>query len=368
MEENRGTSKNELLRKRSPESAGTVSDVKVKKGKVEEQAKTEAAIKEKEKENDDSKAKEENTTKDSKTTTKALPKSSPWLETASNTNSPWLQTDSTETTSWLQTGAQGATFGSLASASNSSWLGHATKTDADTATTAEAETDKSDLVFGATNTNGTNSSNAVDIFTGEENEECVHQVRARIFHLCRVPVPAETEKVDSDQLNLQSQIANKEYASFSSEKEKESDKKEKEKEKEKVTTSAGADANKKVDEKAPGTPKTKMEWKEMGAGIIHINKPKKSEKGENGDSKETQRPRMVMRREGVFKLLLNASIWPNLPVERASDKVIRFTCTSLISDTDAEKDKMKPESYLLRLPRKDQCDELYDAILKVRQM
>ena len=84
------------------------------------------------------------------------------------------------------------------------------------------------------------------------------------------------------------------------------------------------------------------------------------------DQPNAKRPRLVMRREGVLKLLLNASIWPNLPVERASDKIIRFTCSSTVSSKEAVSEPPKPGSYLLRLPRKDQCDELYNAIIKTR--
>ena len=183
---------------------------------------------------------------------------------------------------------------------------------------------KQSMVFGEKHTDENGKPSEEEIPTGEENELCIHQVRVRLFRLSEVVVTVD--KVETEKLQLC-----------------EGDK-----------TKEGSPAAKTSEE----TMKTqkKLQWTEMGAGFIRVNKPKDKAKGE-------MNPRLVMRREGVLKLLLNAPIWHSMPVEKASDKAIRVICTS---HTEATQESLKPESFLLRLPRKDQCEELLRAILSVR--
>ena len=191
------------------------------------------------------------------------------------------------------------------------------------ASESEAE-GKQSMVFGEQPTEENGKAAEEETPTGEENEICIHQVRVRLFRLSEVVVTVE--KVESDKLQLR------------------------EADNSKPNTIASQST-----EETPKT-KKKLQWTEMGAGFIRVNKPK--EKEQTG-----MNPRLVMRREGVLKLLLNAPIWHSMPVEKASDKAIRVTCTS---HTEATQEQAKPESFLLRLPRKDQCEELLRAILTVR--
>jgi len=134
----------------------------------------------------------------------------------------------------------------------------------------------------------------VEVFTGEENEECLFKTRAKLYRLSMVDA--------------------------------------------------------------------KREYKEQGSGTVRVNVPKElSAPAEGEQAPEVIKPRIVMRREGVYKLLLNATLWDGMPIEKASDVILRFTCVSATDDSSAD---ASPDTFLLRFSRGEQCTELLNAIKK----
>mmetsp|Transcript_8362 Transcript_8362/g.13542 ORF Transcript_8362/g.13542 Transcript_8362/m.13542 type:complete len:401 (-) Transcript_8362:393-1595(-) len=176
------------------------------------------------------------------------------------------------------------------------------------------------------------------LLTGEEDENCVFKVRTKLYRLCDVK-PKEPKQ---DHVSAPTFDKSKPPPET--------------KEKDEQATKATA-----------AFPK---EYREMGVGLLHINVPRKidssSKDNSSGGKTEPEPPRMVMRREGVYKLLLNAVMWKTMPVERASNKAIRLVCNSVIDE--ASSDTSSLETFLLKLPRVDQCDELYNELISARNM
>jgi hypothetical protein len=77
-------------------------------------------------------------------------------------------------------------------------------------------------------------------------------------------------------------------------------------------------------------------WKERGIGPLHVNS-------------SASRARLVMRNEGVLKLILNTPILPTMAVQRVQEKGVRI----------AALDDGTPASFLLRLSRRDEADRLF---------
>lgn len=88
--------------------------------------------------------------------------------------------------------------------------------------------------------------------------------------------------------------------------------------------------------------KPKFKWKELGKGMLHLNKPKDS----------SNKPRLVMRRDGVLNVLLNCLLDPGFIFENANDTSLRFT------SYNGERN----ESYLLRLANKEDTTLLSDKL------
>jgi len=86
-------------------------------------------------------------------------------------------------------------------------------------------------------------------------------------------------------------------------------------------------------------------WKERGVGQVHINQSKAS-------------CRIVMRAEGILKLILNALIFPSMSCERVQDKGVRI---SPIGENG------KPTLYLLRVSRKEEAIQLLGAIERCKE-
>ena len=100
-------------------------------------------------------------------------------------------------------------------------------------------------------------------------------------------------------------------------------------------------------------------WKEQGVGNIKINTPFSSNKKNKGDSSAvaTTKPRLVMRREGVLKLILNTSLWSKMPMETTGDRMLRFS---------GKVDDGSTQSYLVKFSRKDERNEFVQKLEKVR--
>mmetsp|Transcript_381 Transcript_381/g.857 ORF Transcript_381/g.857 Transcript_381/m.857 type:complete len:529 (+) Transcript_381:577-2163(+) len=178
-------------------------------------------------------------------------------------------------------------------------------------TESENEPDENAVFGGEGSQAMENSAEPTDVITGEEEEECMFRTRAKLYRLT-------VEDPDKS-------------------------------------------GNDKSAEEPPKP--VKRVYKEMGAGTVHINIPRGSEWLQDSSS-AAHPPRLVMRREGVLKLLLNAVMWKNMPLELASEKVIRFTCKSVIDDHQAQ----GPETYVFKLPRADMCSDLYKQLMKARDM
>ncbi|CAG8474838.1 986_t:CDS:2 [Diversispora eburnea] len=56
------------------------------------------------------------------------------------------------------------------------------------------------------------------------------------------------------------------------------------------------------------------EWKERGIGTLRLNYPKDNEKS----------PRLVMRTDNVFKVILNIILFHGMHIERSQDKFIKL--------------------------------------------
>jgi len=103
----------------------------------------------------------------------------------------------------------------------------------------------------------------------------------------------------------------------------------------------------------------KSSWTELGSGQIRVNIP--ADSAENESAKEStgrKRPRVIMRREGVYKLLLNAVIQPDMAVEPVTEKMLRFVCESFTEDNPDR----QFASFLVKCSREEERNALNKAI------
>ena len=97
-------------------------------------------------------------------------------------------------------------------------------------------------------------------------------------------------------------------------------------------------------------------WQELGTGQLRVNRPKA---GDAGDASSAPRhPRLILRREGVFKLLLNALFTSSTKFERATDKSVRFVCESHTEDSSGL------GVFVLKFARSDDCGAFLQAVQK----
>lgn len=82
-------------------------------------------------------------------------------------------------------------------------------------------------------------------------------------------------------------------------------------------------------------------WKERGAGSLHINRMK------------DQRLRIVMRVDGVHRLVLNSLLFPDMQVKRLNDRSLQIACFT---------EDVQPVVYLLRVDRREDGTELLAAL------
>ncbi|XP_076149902.1 ran-binding protein 3b isoform X1 [Alosa pseudoharengus] len=64
--------------------------------------------------------------------------------------------------------------------------------------------------------------------------------------------------------------------------------------------------------------KTAQSWIERGRGLLRLNDMASTEDG-------TLRSRLVMRTQGSLRLILNTKLWPQMQVDKASEKSVRIT-------------------------------------------
>lgn len=94
--------------------------------------------------------------------------------------------------------------------------------------------------------------------------------------------------------------------------------------------------------------KSSLKWKERGVGPLKLNV-----------NKDTKRARLVMRTEATLRVTLNAPLFPEFKVERASERCVRFT--SVTSQT-GESGVSVP--YLVKVATPDDANMLTGAINK----
>jgi len=92
-------------------------------------------------------------------------------------------------------------------------------------------------------------------------------------------------------------------------------------------------------------------WKERGVGLFKIN----VEKLEDQENSGPRKARLVMRMEGAKRLVLNVALLDYVKVDRPGDKQVRF---SALEKSDSL------TSFLLRVGRKDEAEDLFNALVK----
>jgi len=299
-------------------------------------------------------------------------KASPFASFAASSKSTFANVTSSKPSPFANLEGQKSAFGELAeqhgsifgkkedSNAESNGLEGMKETEGDNGENGNAtqESCEEEQVFQKKSSSGPQTSGTaeeIEQITGEEDEECIFKIRAKLYKLTEVM----EEKTENGSAGANSQIGSTAaFDSLSSSSTSLS----------KIETFSKEDEVTENDEKLQekSSLKTvKKEYKELGAGFVHVNLPRKrSESLEDNGTAEEHLPRLVMRREGVLKLLLNAVIWKSMPIERASDKMIRFTCQSVLEDMKVQ----GPETYLLKLPRADQCEELFKAVRKAMDL
>eukprot|EP00051_Salpingoeca_urceolata_P012111 m.150417 g.150417 ORF g.150417 m.150417 type:complete len:239 (-) comp17379_c0_seq2:134-850(-) len=149
--------------------------------------------------------------------------------------------------------------------------------------------------------------------TGEEDEKHVCQVRAKLYQFCKGETPAPTTAAAAT-------------GAFG----------------EVAATIATAIAE------ASAAPS----WQERGTGQLSLN-----------DALKGESSRIVMRQDMSKRLVLNATIWPKLALERITDKSLCITATNhaLVSHIDDPSATPLPQIFLIKTNAKDSVT-LYKAL------
>jgi hypothetical protein len=197
------------------------------------------------------------------------------------------------------------------------------------------------------------------VANGEEGEECVFQVRAKLFRLGnRVIAATKSDSLtdvkfstDSDVLKASEQDASKkvETNSTAEEKDKSSEGKvesTKEKADAEAVESNEPNPTDSTDEKPVDASATMTEWIEVGTGPLRILRPSQCADGTATSTKAVY-PRIVMRREFQpggqgTKLILNELVQGHTAVSKIGEKAVRLTVVSMLEN------KAQPISYLLK--------------------
>jgi Ran-binding protein 3 len=92
------------------------------------------------------------------------------------------------------------------------------------------------------------------------------------------------------------------------------------------------------------------QWRERGVGSFRLNV-----------AETNSYARLLMRVEGSLRLVLNARLWPGFKIEKAGDKQVRFTATSIEKEGEMT-------CYLVRFAKADIADELLKTIEKTKEL
>ncbi|KAF0496001.1 hypothetical protein F8M41_021086 [Gigaspora margarita] len=91
------------------------------------------------------------------------------------------------------------------------------------------------------------------------------------------------------------------------------------------------------------------QWKERGVGMLKLNYPKNYEKS-------PRPPRLVMRADGVLRVILNIALFNGMSVEKLQEKFVRIVAFEGTSTT--------PVHFAIKLSNANAADDLFDAILE----
>ncbi|RHZ59060.1 hypothetical protein Glove_365g106 [Diversispora epigaea] len=84
------------------------------------------------------------------------------------------------------------------------------------------------------------------------------------------------------------------------------------------------------------------QWKERGVGTLRLNYPKNNKKS----------PRLVMRSDNVFRVILNVSLFNGMKIERSQDKFVKLFAF-----------EGKLVHFAIKLSNSNAANELYEAIM-----
>ena len=99
-------------------------------------------------------------------------------------------------------------------------------------------------------------------------------------------------------------------------------------------------------------------WKELGVGPLRLNVP------QDPESEDAKFPRVVMRREGVLKLLLNAYITPGVVLESVGDRMVQISCTSYTEDPEIT----GIGTFLIKLAREADRTEMLKLVEQLKRL
>ena len=92
------------------------------------------------------------------------------------------------------------------------------------------------------------------------------------------------------------------------------------------------------------------QWKERGVGMLKLNYP-------NNYEKSPRPPRLVMRADGVLRVILNIALFNGMSVE----KITRKICEKIVA---FEGTSTTPVHFAIKLSNANAADDLFDAILE----
>ncbi|CEH18483.1 Ran-binding protein RANBP3 [Ceraceosorus bombacis] len=107
-------------------------------------------------------------------------------------------------------------------------------------------------------------------------------------------------------------------------------------------------------------------WKEKGTGTLRCNIPRRKSPLElartGGSSQSSKRGgRLVMRTEGILRLILNVNLFPSMKLELISDRFLRFVAFEAAA-ADAPRTKLRPTHYGLRFGSAAAASNFVDVV------
>ena len=209
-----------------------------------------------------------------------------------------------------------------------------------------APTSKTDNESGAFTASTTTTEKIVmtstELNNGEENFDCICEVRAKLHKL--LPVEDEDEEAKEEKGEKVASVP-----STSGRLELKANEK---------TEGSNNDGN--------GTGKISLSWKEAGIGPVRVLNPKEHLLSKVGETSKLH-PRLVQRQESApgsqgMKVILNVNLIPDVcKVTRTSEKIVQLNAPNVENDGSGR----ALESYSLRVKTEEEANKLQDALKKM---